>query len=177
MHYMYKSWAASNGWTYLRGSVCLLVEICGRFIYGLLPSSYLSQQWFNLFEGVCVSYSWNFWKACLWAATLVLPKPLCLPPLLHTHTHTQPLHYAASQGNHQLVKLLVEANANPEMACNLGDTPASIAYSNNHMALSDWLENVTSSSKESGLVDSGLSPQLRDPLCSETNKDRNEWVQ
>ena len=69
----------------------------------------------------------------------------------------------------------MEANANPEMACNLGDTPASIAYSNNHTALSDWLENVTSSSKESGRVDSGLPPQ--DPLSSETNKDKHKCVQ
>ena len=90
----------------------------------------------------------------------------------YTHTHTQSLHYAANQGNHQLVKLLVEANANPEVACNLGDTPASVAYSNNHTALCDWLENVMSSSKESSRVDSGLPPQ--DLLFSETNKDENK---
>jgi hypothetical protein len=33
------------------------------------------------------------------------------------------------------------------MACNFGDTPTSIAYSNDHTELRDWLESITSSSR------------------------------
>ena len=48
------------------------------------------------------------------------------------------------------MQLLVESNANPEITCNLGDTPASIAYSNDHTELRDWLESITSSSSRGG---------------------------
>ena len=48
------------------------------------------------------------------------------------------------------MQLLVESNANPEITCNLGDTPASVAYSNDHTELRDWLESITSSSSRGG---------------------------
>ena len=65
------------------------------------------------------------------------------------------------------MKLLVDANANPELPCNLGDTPSSVAYGNNHTALSDWLENVTSSTKDSASVELGVSQR---PLFSEITR-------
>ena len=48
------------------------------------------------------------------------------------------------------MQLLVESNANPEITCNLGDTPASVAYSNDHTELRDWLESIASSSSRGG---------------------------
>ena len=92
--------------------------------------------------------------------SLSLSLPLSL-------THAQPLHYAASQGNHQLVKLLLESNANPKITCNLGDTPASVALSNNHTALCDWLENITSSGGP-GSTQASLPPN---PLFSSEAQD------
>ena len=88
--------------------------------------------------------------------------------LKHTHTHirtlsnthTQPLFYAASIGNTRLIHVLLEANANTDITCNQGETPANIAYANGHNSIVDLLEGMTSSPRRpdggSGLTGGGV---------------------
>lgn len=54
----------------------------------------------------------------------------------------QPLFFAASKGNTSLLRALVECGASTKVVCNQGESPLTVAYSNNHMAAVDWLESL-----------------------------------
>ena len=56
--------------------------------------------------------------------------------------------YAAEKCDLHLIKILIKANADPQIASNLGDTPSTIAYGNGYTDISDYLDGVMSGSLE-----------------------------
>ncbi len=62
----------------------------------------------------------------------------------HTHkrtrTHTQPLFYAAKTSNYRLAQALLDAGADPETLCNMGETAGIIANAQGFTNLADLLD-------------------------------------